>query len=144
MHERKGRTLWVLDISHFTKLPFYVFVAMSFDSSQNTLLKGIAASYTPSKAIRSALLECTQMLPNLLLSSEEQADSRSVTFGLKPYHERGGEQRTTASYENDLDYSTSILDLVQELQLQNIEVIVKDQTREEVPIHVARVIFCRE
>lgn len=140
-HKEKGRELWVLDISSHLNLPFFAFVAVSYGPKQKTVLQGTAASHTPEKAIRSALLECTQMLPNLMLSQQEQVASRSVAQKLEPFQERGSQKRTAGSYEGNVQDSLSIYDLVQQLSGQNIEVIVKDLTRVEVPISVARVMF---
>lgn|GEM_PF-6325135 len=141
VHQEKGRDLWVFDISNHLNLPFFVFVAVSYDPEQKTVLQGAAASHTPEKAIRSALLECTQMLPNLMLSQQEQITSRSVAQKLEPFQERGSKKRTASFYEGNVQASLSIHDLVQQLSRQDIEVIVKDLTRAEVPISVARVMF---
>ena len=138
-HKAKNRDLWVLDLS-VPAMPTFVFAAISYDPDSESIVFGSAAHNVPKKGIRSAMLECTQMLPNLRRAEAQGSSAAHVSFGLQDRH-HGDTLRDEAYYGERTLAGCSLQDLVDRLADAGIEVLVKDLTREEVPIHVARVLF---
>lgn len=139
-HKAKGRDLWALDLSLPT-LPAFVFAAISYDPNTERLVYGSAAHNAARNGLRSALLECTQMLPNLRLDERQQPEAAHVSFHL-PQRHRGDRLRDAAYYDEQTGAGRSLQDLIDRLAHAGIEVLAKDLTRDQVPIHVARIIFC--
>ncbi|MEM9664904.1 MAG: TOMM precursor leader peptide-binding protein [Bacteroidota bacterium] len=136
VHHGLERDLWALDLT--TDLPgIHVFAAISRCRHTGHTVKGFGAHPVARHALRGAILECSQMLPNVLNESDLESETPSM-----PQHHLVPDLkepvRTAASYPQEA--SCTLHRLVQALAKHGIEVVIQDVTRPELGVRVARVL----
>lgn len=146
VHDAINRDLWVLDISLDIK-GIRVFAAFSADRDSKNVVKGFGTHPLAHKALEKALMECCQMLPNVMkqeadenlagASSTDMPAHVSTPFHFKPDPHKSAQ--TKSDYEDAHKIST-IGALVADLNNKNIDVFAQDVSREEIGLKVVRVI----
>ena len=131
-HAARGRRLWLLDLT--TDLGIPVCAAISIATEPESLHLGFGAHLDPALAATRAITEANQLLavPVKRLYSSELTD---WTF-LEP---RGSREPSTVMMPSD-DLKHDVLACVDLLRRHELEVIVLDQTRDDVGLPVVKVI----
>ncbi|MFK7848821.1 MAG: YcaO-like family protein [Rhodothermales bacterium] len=136
VHENLGRDLWVLDVT--MDIPgVVVLAAISRDRRSGNLIKGFGSHPSAANALKKALMECCQMLPNVINEAHTTIQANEPT----PLH-------FTPRHDTDVlnkdDFSSrlkakTISDIIHALSAKNIQVLIQDVTRPEIGLHVVRV-----
>ena len=162
IHHKLGRHIEVLDIK--TDLPLFVFAAVSIDDSSQSVIQGFGAHHEPDIALRKALEESCQMLPNVIpaehpsfapdsiYANRYNINSGQIKGGTIPkkspavmpvqLHHRGLFSHPLLK-KNDFDPTwavTNSTEWIHHLNACGIEVMVLDMQRPETRIPVLRVI----
>ena len=150
IHQRLGRSITVLDIS--SDLPLFVFTALSIEPKSNTLIQGFGAHHDAAIALRQALQECCQMLPNVLPAQEggerdeansliEPANDPAMSVLPVQVHHTPADLPMINKQEVDAAHAYSgVSELLDALEAKNIDVLTIDATRPETGISAVRVI----
>lgn len=135
-HAARGRRLWVLDITTDTGIP--VCAAISMSEQPDDLLVGFGAHLDPALALTRAISEVNQLVAIRRGQRMYRAEGQPLpdwSF-LEPDGFR--EPSTVAMPSHDL--RDDVLACVEILRRLDLEVIVLDQTREEIGLPVVKVI----
>lgn len=146
-----GRDVWALDVT--ADVPgVYMMVAVSRDRTTGNVVKGLGAHPSPHRALRRALMECCQMLANVLPACTD-GEQALRPVAAQPSPPAGSEQRDQVHLVPSLDTPTrtcrdypsappaaTVRTLVQALEEKRIDVLVQDVTRTDLGLPVVRVV----
>lgn len=144
VHEALGRDLWVLDVSMDIE-GIRVFAAISRDRAGGGAIKGFGTHPIAGKALEKALLECCQMLPNVIPLQDESGEPLLPPRGNTATDEAPAHFFPDASSPRGIDHyrhmprTTCIGALIDTLASKGITPLVLDATRPELGIVVLRV-----
>jgi oxazoline/thiazoline synthase len=149
-----NRVLWVLDVTNDLGIPTFVAVSYCPNEERQEITWGCGAHIEPKVAILRALTEVNQFL-----AAFEQFSSDSDRYvGFDPEAVRWFESatvqeqsyllpsdapaRTAADYERpvDGDLTDVLTSCIAKVEAKGLEVLVLDQTREDVGLNVVRVV----
>jgi ribosomal protein S12 methylthiotransferase accessory factor len=129
----RGRRLWLLDLT--TDLGIPVCAAVSMGADAESLHCGFGAHLDPAIAVTRAVTEANQLLAVPKKSRLYRSELTDWSF-LEPH---GARELSTVTMPSD-DLKTDVLACVEILRRRGLEVIVVDQTREEVGLPVVKVV----
>jgi ribosomal protein S12 methylthiotransferase accessory factor len=139
---RLGRRIWVLDLTTDLGIPAFVALSRELPPRPGDLILGAGAHLAPELAIARALTEITQLLPGFLAGRPRRVLSEDP--GEAEYLEPDPGRLPLAA--DDLG-SLARPDLREEVELcverareRGLEVLVVEQTREEIGLPVVRVV----
>ncbi|HEX8170599.1 MAG TPA: TOMM precursor leader peptide-binding protein [Thermoanaerobaculia bacterium] len=132
-HAARGRQLRLLDIT--TDLGISVCAAISIGDDPQGFLAGFGAHLDPRLALTRAVTEANQLLAIQRIRRPFRGDDPDWSF-LEPEGSRA--LSSTIAPSNDL--RTDVLAIVDALRALELEVLVVDQTREEIALPVVKVI----
>jgi bacteriocin biosynthesis cyclodehydratase domain-containing protein len=144
--ERLGRRVWVLDLTTDLGIPAFVAISREISPRPQDLILGAGAHLDPALAISKALTEITQFLPGFLAGRPRRVLSEDLSEdpGETPYLTPDPDRPPLGA--GDLP-SLALPDLREEVELcverargRGLEVLVVDQTREDVGLPVVRVV----
>ncbi len=150
VHDDLGRDVWAMDIS-MDIAGVTVIVVISCERSTGRIIKGFGTHPIAAKALRKAIMECCQMLPNVVeYTDKESGDKSSAQHVLQPapaiYVDASPHFRPTPEKKKRTvhDYPLSpsvrtIHDLVSALQQQGITPYMQNVSRPEINLCVMRV-----
>lgn len=151
IHHDLGRDLWVLDITLDIR-GVRVFICISRNSTTGNIIKGFGTHPIAHKALEKAIMECCQMLPNVMTPEAFDVDANSIDLTSKKTKEPTQAKTIPEHYipddnipiltQKDYEYvqkATSIGELIAELTEKDIRVLLQDVTRPELGICVMRV-----
>ncbi len=149
-----GRQVWVLDLTSDLGIPVFAAICQKVGGAQEEIILGFGAHLDPHIALIRALTEMNQMLANLLNQPEpkrsngEEEDEteewlRTATLINQPYLLPNAETPRNAScypqqWTDDLRQDVRLCQGI--VEKRGMELLVLDQTREEVGLPVAKVI----
>lgn len=140
--ERLGRRVWILDLTTDLGIPTFVAISRGISPRPGDLILGAGAHLDPALAISRALSEITQFLPGFLAGRPRRVLSEDP--GEAPYLLPDPDRPPLTA--GDLPV-LSLPDLREEVELcverareRGLEVLVVDQTREDVGLPVVRVV----
>ena len=152
IHRSLGRDVVVLNIS--TDIPLHVLAALSISSNGETVVQGFGAHHDATQALKQALQEVSQMLPNVTTLSKVSTRSHLPegfrSFGasddsvcsILPVQRHHVPNTTNLLARADF-YGDRCVDglpgVLAYLSAQNIEVLVKDGSRPETGFAAIRV-----
>jgi ribosomal protein S12 methylthiotransferase accessory factor len=137
-----GRSVWVLDITSDFNIPVFVAVSRTKRSAKEDFILGMGAHFDPLIAATRALTEMNQFLPGLLAGRRGQvmeARGLDMTFlgpdPRQPLREAGDfPARATDDFRDD------VMNCIALAEQRGLEMLVLDQTRSDVGLHVAKVL----
>ncbi len=129
----RGRRLWLLDLTTDVGLP--VCAAVSMRDTPESLYLGFGAHLDPALAVTRAVSEANQLLAYNRASPLYLGELSDRTF-LKPH---GSRELSTVAMPSD-DLRQDVVACVDVLRRLGREVIVLDQTREDVGLPVVKVV----
>jgi ribosomal protein S12 methylthiotransferase accessory factor len=152
-----NRELWVLDITSDLNIPVFAAISRRSDRSVEDIVLGYGAHFDAKIAISRALTEVNQILPNVLFAKADgstqyppSADGlaldwwKTATLSDQPYLVPS--QRIAAKVSGDY-HEVASDDLLEDVKLcqqivknNGLEMLVLDQTRPDIGLHVAKVI----
>lgn len=144
VHNDLGREVWALDISMDIE-GIVVVAVISCDRKTGNVIKGFGTHPHAHKALEKALMECCQMLPNVVSPNGAPIDRKknpaleasieqAVHFSPSPYLK----VKTSTDYPSEAVIKT-IYELVQALQKQGITPLFQNVSRPEIGLCVMRV-----
>lgn len=151
IHHSMGRTLWALDIS-MDITGIVVIAAISCDNDTGAIITGFGTHPVASKALEKALMECCQMLPNVVLDSTDSEQqlpgrvkewietTRHIHVDASPHFKPAPHltPRTAAFYPEEPAIRT-IHQLTKALQQIDVSPLIQDMSRPELQLCVMRV-----
>jgi ribosomal protein S12 methylthiotransferase accessory factor len=152
--ERRGREMWVLDITSDLGIPSFAAVSRRVDSTEERVVVGFGAHFEARLAALRALTEVNQFLVAFDHVDENLADNLSfdpdalnwwstATLDNQPYlAPREGAPRTAADYA-DLssdDLREDVLTCSRLAERHGMEALVLDQTRPDIGLAVVKVV----
>jgi ribosomal protein S12 methylthiotransferase accessory factor len=152
--ERRGREMWVLDITSDLGIPSFAAISRRVDSSEEQVVVGFGAHFEARLAALRALTEVNQFLVAFDHVDENLADNLSfdpdalnwwstATLDNQPYlAPREGAPRTAAHYA-DLssdDLREDVLTCSRLVERHGMEALVLDQTRPDIGLAVVKVV----
>ncbi len=150
LHNRLGRELWAIDISMDID-GVVVIAVISHDQNTNSVVKGFGSHPLPASALEKALMECCQMLPNVIedTPADEQKEHRPA---FRPRPNRREEKCLThfkpnydlprlhcGDYPNTPPIQTN-RQLITALSQAGVTPMIHDATRPELGLHVLKVL----
>ena len=129
----RGRRLWLLDLTTDVGLP--VCAAVSMRDTPESLYLGFGAHLDPALAVTRAVSEANQLLAYNRASPLYLGELSDRTF-LEP---QGSRELSTVAMPSD-DLRQDVVACVDVLRRLGLEVIVLDQTREDVGLPVVKVV----
>lgn len=152
-----NRELWVLDITSDLNIPVFAAVTRRSDRSVDDIVLGYGAHFDAKIAISRALTEVNQILPNVLFTKADgstnypsSADTLAVdwwktaTLSDQPYLVPDESIAAKVSADYSQIASDDLLEdvkLCQQIVENNgLEMLVLDQTRPDIGLHVTKVI----
>ena len=149
LHERLDRDLWAIDIS-MDVAGVVVIAVISRDRLTDSVIKGFGSHPIPERALQKALMECCQMLPNVIEDEISQKDGAEPTYRPRPNrreelcltHFKPNDNlpiRQLADYPNSPSIKTS-RHLVSALTRVGVTPMIHDATRPELGLHVLRIL----
>jgi ribosomal protein S12 methylthiotransferase accessory factor len=132
-HAARGRRLWLLDLTADLGIP--VCAAISVGTEPESFHFGFGAHLDPAIAVTRAITEANQLLA---VRSEIPVYRRELT-GWTFLEPHGSRELSTVMMPSD-DLRTDVLTCVDILRQRGLEVIVLDQTREDIGLPVVKVI----
>ena len=133
-HASRGRRLWLLDLTTDLGIPVCAALSMAGDDAEDLFL-GFGAHLDPSLAVTRAVSEVNQLLAVRRSRRPYHGQLTDAAF-LQPH---GWSELATAAPPSD-DLRADVLACVDLLRRLGHEVIVLDQTREEIGLPVVKVI----
>ncbi|HEX6099764.1 MAG TPA: TOMM precursor leader peptide-binding protein [Thermoanaerobaculia bacterium] len=133
-HAARGRRLWLLDLT--TDLGIPVCVALSAGEDRDLFRLGFGAHLDPAIAVTRAVTEVNQMLAAGSRTRRVYSGTLEDRTFLEPH---GSRELSTAAAPSD-DLREDVLACTRVLAASGLEVIVLDQTREDVGLPVTKVI----
>lgn len=145
-----GRELWVLDVTSDLGVPVFVAVSRRTDGPHEHIMFGFGAHLDPRIALRRAVTELNQMIPDLLERGHDVDDPdaarwlESATVAGQPYlRPVAGERTRTAAdfgFVHRADVRDDVEALARTLAAAGSELLVLDQTRPDVGVPVVKVL----
>jgi oxazoline/thiazoline synthase len=145
-----GREYWVLDITTDLGVPSFAAVSRRTDPHDEQITLGFGASVDPDEALLHATLEMAKMTALLIArGDDDRADSpdlrwwlRHATVASQSYLRPACARRCSlAARRSAVQDASNHLDVCRRLvEARGMEVLVLDQTREDVGIPVAKVV----
>lgn len=143
VHNCLHRDIWVIDVSSDIE-GICVMAAISRDQRSGNVVKGFGSDPDPAVSLHRAIMECSQMLPNVVGpgQQEEVVTQGASAFNTHDYlvPHAGLPPRTLAYYRNTHQAVETIGGLSKVLSMHNMECLVIDLTRPDIGLPVARVI----
>ena len=155
VHQNLGRELYALDITADID-GLFVVCAISLGKHDSSIIRGYGTSVSVQTALCRALMECSQMLPNVL---RMEPSSESPIRLIASFDRKQGKVLSSMNYlsqrtahltkknikdvrtKNDYPQKskiTNLADLIAILSEKKIEVIVQNMTKPETGIYVTR------
>jgi ribosomal protein S12 methylthiotransferase accessory factor len=145
-----GRELWVLDVTSDLGVPVFVAVSRRTDGPHEHIMFGFGAHLDPRIAVRRAVSELNQMVPDVLTSGHDVDDPDAArwleyaTVDNQPYLRpaAGTRTRTPADYAflHRADVRDDVVALARTLAAAGSDLLVLDQTRPDVGLPVVKVL----
>jgi ribosomal protein S12 methylthiotransferase accessory factor len=138
---RLGREVWVLDLTTDLGIPTFAALSREVPRRPGDLILGAGAHLDPAVAVGKALTEITQFLPGFLAGRPRRVLSEDP--GDAPYLEPDADRPALAA--DDLpclarpDLREEVELCVERARASGLEVLVVDQTREEIGLPVVRI-----
>ncbi|SFU76672.1 ribosomal protein S12 methylthiotransferase accessory factor [Methylobacterium sp. 174MFSha1.1] len=150
------RDLWVLDLTTDLGIPTFAALSRRTDRAVEDIVFGFGAHPDPDVALLRAVTELNQFLPAVARSDADgrtvyawpEDDAirwwRSATAAretwLLPDRALPARRRGDFSYEPRTDVADAVRDCVALCRRHGLEMLVQDQTRPDIGLHVARVV----
>jgi ribosomal protein S12 methylthiotransferase accessory factor len=149
------RELWVLDITSDLNIPTFAAISRRTDKEIEDILLGFGSHFYPKIAILRALTEVSQSLPAILTVAAdgstqypaEQPDIewwKTATLANQPYlvPDANATPKTYSDYPQlgSDDLREEVMTCVAIAKNKGLEVLVLDQTRPDIELHVIKVI----
>jgi ribosomal protein S12 methylthiotransferase accessory factor len=148
------RELWALDITSDNGIPCVAAISRKKDGGCEELCLGFGAHLDPRVAVIRAITEVSQFLPTVAAphgaedypyaTAEAKHWFRTATIAEMPYlaPARDVPERASDSYQDNLcnGLALSLSECIERVEKGNIEILVLDQTRGDLDLHVVRVI----
>ncbi|HEV8582708.1 MAG TPA: TOMM precursor leader peptide-binding protein [Thermoanaerobaculia bacterium] len=141
---RLGREVWVLDVTTDFGIPVFVAVSREVPHRAGDLILGAGAHLDPAVALVRALTEVNQFLPGFLAGRPRQilsADPGDAASYLLPDPSRPSRGAEDFPVLTRPDLRDEVELCVDRARRCGLEVLVVDQTREEVGLPVVRVVI---
>ncbi|MFJ7219541.1 TOMM precursor leader peptide-binding protein [Amycolatopsis sp. NPDC098790] len=144
-----GRELWALDVSSDVGVPVVVALSRRTDGPHEHIMFGFGAHLDPRVAVRRAVTELNQMIPDVLKLGHASDDPDAArwleyaTVANQPYlRPEGGRVRTKADFPfvHRADVKDDVEALARTLAGVGTELLVLDQTRPDVGVPVVKVL----
>ncbi|MEU5262373.1 TOMM precursor leader peptide-binding protein [Amycolatopsis sp. NPDC021455] len=145
-----GRELWVLDVSSDLDVPVFAAVSRRTDRPHEHIMFGFGAHLDPRIAVRRAVAELNQMLPDLLRQGHGIGDPDAArwleyaTVANQPYLRPAAGERTRTPadfrYVHRPDVRDDVFALAGALAEAGSELLVLDQTRPDIGLPVVKVL----
>lgn len=149
-----GREVWVLDLTSDFGVPVMGAVSRRLDGDREEIMFGFGAHLDPRLALRRALTELNQMMPQLIAAGAEgryrceDPDMvgwlRHATVAQEPYvaPDRTRPALTPADYDYtpNADLLDDLMTLRNKVESLGMELLVLDQTRPDIGLPVVKVI----
>jgi ribosomal protein S12 methylthiotransferase accessory factor len=145
-----GRELWALDVTSDLGVPVVVALSRRTDGPHEHIIFGFGAHLDPRIALRRAVTELNQMIPDVLHFGHELDDPDAArwleyaTVASQPYLRpaAGVRMRVPADFRfvHRPDVRDDVLALGRTLAAAGTELLVLDQTRPDVGIPVVKVL----
>ncbi len=148
-----NREVWVLDITSDLGIPVFAAVSRRVDKPSEDIVFGFGAHLDPEIALRRALTELNQMMPQLVgVDGEkgygcEDLDAvdwwRNATVATEPYLVGNPDRPTRRRSDTaaaDPDLIAAVTDVRHRIEATGLEVLVLDQTRADIGLPVVRVV----
>ncbi|RKN47815.1 TOMM precursor leader peptide-binding protein [Micromonospora endolithica] len=145
-YQARNRDLWVLDVTSDLGVPTYVAVSRRHDHREE-ILQGYGTHADPEIALWRAVTELNQMLAHLGsadVTELEDPDLRrwytSATVAAHPYLAPAGRREWTPARAGDRSVADEVARCVDLCRTRGLDLLVVDQTRPDVDLHVAKVV----
>lgn len=149
-----GREVWALDLTSDFGVPVMAALSRRVDRDHQEILFGFGAHLDPRLALRRALTELNQMMPQLIAAEPDgryRCDDpdmvrwlRTATVAAEPYLAPDGRRPALGSgdygYQPNADLLADLHVLQGKVEELGMELIVLDQTRPDVGLPVVKVI----
>lgn len=149
-----GREVWVLDLTSDFEVPVMAAVSRRVDSPNEEIMFGFGAHLDPRLALRRALTELNQLMPQLLAAGPDgkyRCDDpdmlgwlRTATLAREPYLAPDATRRALSPadyhYTVNADLLSDLVTLQNTVESLGMELLVLDQTRPDVGMPVVKVI----
>ncbi|MFI5588030.1 TOMM precursor leader peptide-binding protein [Amycolatopsis sp. NPDC051758] len=145
-----GRQLWALDVTSDLGVPTFVALTRRTDGPHEHIMFGFGAHLDPRIALRRAVSELNQMLPDLLRQGHGIGDPDAArwleyaTVANQPYLRPAAGERTRTmadfGYVHRPDVRDDVRSLAGTLAAAGSELLVLDQTRPDVAVPVVKVL----
>jgi oxazoline/thiazoline synthase len=140
-----GRSVEVLDITAHPTIPTFVALSHSEQPPRDDYIVGFAAHFDPQTALTKALMEMTQLLPVVLsernpvcfLNSES---GQMDTSFLIPDEKTAASTYSPPSQPLSREPEQQILSCIELVKSWNLEMLVVDQSRQDVGMPVVKVV----
>lgn len=146
-----GREVWVLDLTSDFGVPVMGALSRRVDGPDEEIMFGFGAHLDPRLAMRRALTELNQLMPQLLAGDRFQCDDpdmvgwlRNATLAGEPYlapdTSRPAFRPVDYDYVPSVDLLSDLVRLQERVEALGMELLVLDQTRPDVGMPVVKVI----
>ncbi|WP_410642145.1 TOMM precursor leader peptide-binding protein [Amycolatopsis sp. lyj-346] len=145
-----GRELWVLDVTSDLGVPVFVAASRRTDGPHEHIIFGFGAHLDPRIAVRRAVSELNQMMPDVLVRGHDVDDPDAArwleyaTVANQPYLRpaAGLPVRTAADFTfvHRADVRDDVMALARTLAAAGSELLVLDQTRPDVELPAVKVL----
>lgn len=150
IHNQLERDVWVLDITMDMK-GVHTLATLSKDRKNGNIIKGFGTHPIAHHAIKKAIMECCQMLPNVtnldghdeslssykLMSSSSNTTKKSIPSHFLP--DNTAKKINAIDYQNKTPIST-LNDLFELIQARGLTPLIHDTSRPEIGLHTIRVL----
>jgi ribosomal protein S12 methylthiotransferase accessory factor len=149
-----GREVWALDLTSDFGIPVMAALSRRVDRDHEEILFGFGAHLDPRLALRRAMTELNQMMPQLIAAEPDgryRCDDpdmvgwlRTATLAAQPYLAPDRTRRALGpedyGYEPTTDLLADLLVLQDKVEKLGMELLVLDQTRPDVGLPVVKVL----
>jgi len=137
-----GRSLYALDVTTTRGIPTFVAISESHDPMQHNRIFGFGAHFDPKQALLKAVTELNQFLPGIVAeqSNPYRGESPGSHLFLIPANDVVPTRCSDFPYEPTKDLRDDILSCINLAKGWGLEVLVLDQTRQDVGLAVVKVI----
>jgi bacteriocin biosynthesis cyclodehydratase domain-containing protein len=138
-----GREVWVLDLTTDLGIPVFAAISRELPSSPGDFILGAGAHLDPAVAITRAVTEVNQFLPGFLAGRRRRIVSEDPGAEAYLFPDPDVPPRDARSFEvlSRPDLREEVELCVERARGRGLEVLVVDQTREDVGLPVARVVI---
>ncbi len=140
-----GRSLEVIDITAHPTIPTFVALSHSEPSPRNDYMLGFGAHFDPQTALTKALTEITQFLPVVLSERDpvcflkSESGQMDISF-LIPDEKTAASTYSPPSQPLSREPEQQILSCIELVKSWNLEMLVVDQSRQDVGMPVVKVV----